>query len=378
MQNGKFNIPIEIFLPPDFPVAAPAPFVRPTAAMCLAPTHPFVDVSSGMVNTPAVVSWAFPGSKLAGVLAEMSTHFGEQSPVYARSVTDPASPATSSQHSTPVISPYGSHYRPPAPASPPGSNPYSTSNGSYFPNPLRNPAPSASRPAQPSTMYPTYPTPTVAGGAQYPGAVHNPYISAGHPAHSGPDAGLYSASRVQPVPPGYPIGAAAGYPSGPSHLQQPQPVPPPVKPGISAEAAKSRRSAAFRRTAVESLTKRLLASLQQSEPEIQNQTIEMLEQTAKIEANRKVGCRSIPLYPSWREWHASLSQSCTLTMVDPLPRTIRCGNGICTAASQWVPSSCTTSIVLHYVLPHTCTARYTAAITILFYPPHVIWDVCSP
>lgn len=148
-------------------------------------------------------------------------------------------------------------------------------------------------------MYPTYPTPAGVGGSHYPGATHNPYIAAGHPAHPPPDAGLYGATpvtRVQPEPPGYPIGAAAGYPSGPSHLQQPQPPPLPVKPGISAEAAKARRSAAFRRTAVESLTKRLLASLQQSESEIQKQTIEMLEKTAKVEANRKVGSRSMLLY----------------------------------------------------------------------------------
>lgn len=266
------------------------PYVRPTPAMCLAPTHPFVDVSTGVINTPAVVSWSFPSSKLVTVLADMSTHFGEQSPVYARPPTQPASPATSSPHGSPAVSPYGTNYRPPAPANPPVSNHYPTNNGSHFPNPLRTSPSSSSLPAQPSTMYPTYPTQTSTGSAHYPTA-HNPYISPmkpGHLGHPPPDAGLYGATPVSqppPGPPAYPVGAAVGY-HGAHH--QPSPPPPPPKTGISAEAAKARRSAAFRRTAIESLTKRLLASLQQSEIQIQHKSVKVMEEKAHLEDNRKV------------------------------------------------------------------------------------------
>eukprot|EP00892_Ulva_mutabilis_P007351 jgi/Ulvmu1/4989/UM021_0006.1 len=281
--NGKFNIPIEVLIPPDFPIGAPAPYVRPTAAMCLAPTHPFVDVSTGIINTPAIVSWAFPSSKLVGVLAEMSTHFGEQSPVYARPPSHPASPSPSSPHATPAMSPYGSNYRPPAPANPAINNPYPANNGSYFPNPLRTSSSSPSLPAQQSSMYPTYPAQSPMAASHYP-AAHNPYISQPPPARAAPDAGLYGAVRP-PGPPAYPVGAAAGYPSAQSPLYPP---PPPPKPGMSPEAAAARRSAAFRRTAIESLTKRLLASLQQSEPQVQHKAVEALEEKALLEENRKV------------------------------------------------------------------------------------------
>jgi UEV domain len=84
LQNGQFNIPVEIVLPPDFPVAAPDVFVRPTESMVVASNHPFVEVNTGAVNTPSIVSWTFPRSNLTSCLTELSAEFGTQSPVYAR------------------------------------------------------------------------------------------------------------------------------------------------------------------------------------------------------------------------------------------------------------------------------------------------------
>lgn len=273
--------------------------------MCLAPTHPFVDVASGMINTPAVVSWSFPSSKLDGLLAEMSTNFGEQSPVYTRPVAE--TPAAISRNSTPTY--YGDNHRPQGPSTPPVSDPYTTSDGSYFPNPLRNPAPSPTLPAEPNTLYPTYPTTASAGRSHYPPA-HNPYIASAQPTYPSPDSGLYGstpATRPPPTPPAYPVGGAVGYPGGPPPMPQGQPQPPP-NPGTSAEAAKARRSAAFRRTAMEALTKRLLASLQQSEPEIQQKTAEALGQRTKLEENRKVG----PHLPALCELANRARSKCTV------------------------------------------------------------------
>lgn len=295
MQNGQFNIPVEVVLPPDFPVTAPEVYVRPTATMIVAPNHPFVEASSGAVNTPSIVTWTYPRSNLTSCLTELSAEFGTQSPVYARPAgsAQPTPAQTPNVASFPVPNPYATTGQQPAqptnapartafgndpyspnPTNPAAvQNPYGTdSSNPYMTNPLRPNANSnpPARPANPS-MFPGYPpAASGAGGGTY--APSNPYISArpgGTGATPGPAATFPYGSNTAALVAGQ---AAAGGAPNP---------PPPDKTSSLSE---------FRRAAIQSLSERLSRSIEQSEHLIDEETEKLLQQTRQVEENRKVCC----------------------------------------------------------------------------------------
>ena len=290
LQNGNFNIPVEILLPPDFPVAAPEVYVRPTDTMIVAPNHPFVEAVSGAVNTPSIVTWTHPRSNLASCLTELSAEFGTQSPVYARppGSARPSPAQQSAVSSFPVPNPYATSGQQPAantgPAHTPfANNPYTSSptnpapsqklysaeaSNPYMTNPLRPNANPPARPANPS-MFPVYP-PAVSGSAYPP----NPYISGpsgtgATPAARFPYGGNNAAALAAEQ-------AAAGGAPNP---------PPPDKNASLSE---------FRRAAIQSLSERLALSVEQSEHLISEETDKLLEQTRLVGENRKVCSAVLP------------------------------------------------------------------------------------
>jgi hypothetical protein len=225
LQNGVFYIPVEVVLPPDFPVAAPDVFVRPTETMILASNHPFVEASTGAVNTPSIVSWTFPRSNLTSSLTELSSEFGTRSPVYAK-------PEGSTQpiraHPLPNSFPYSTEAQTPA-------------QPDFMINPLR-----------PGTN--AYPPATAANQSRYP--VYPPAVS--------PTGG----TGFPPLNPYIPTEAAS--------------VPRP--PAQDKEASLTK----FRTAAIQSLTERLAKSIEQSEHLIAAETDKLLESSRLVEDNRKV------------------------------------------------------------------------------------------
>lgn len=58
-----------VWLPEQFPLAAPIVYVEPTSEMMVKPGHPFVE-PSGLVSSLYLDNWLFPGSSLR-ILAEV-------------------------------------------------------------------------------------------------------------------------------------------------------------------------------------------------------------------------------------------------------------------------------------------------------------------
>jgi UEV domain len=261
VQNGKFNIPVEVILPPDFPVGAPEVYVRPTPSMVLSESHPFVSATSGEVNTPAIVGWTFPRSNLSSCLTEMSAQFGQLAPVYSRA-TSSAAGSTSATSSHPIAN---------SQATP--SNPYMANP--YTPNPLRASASAGAASQRPAdtSMYPAYPLarPPTASPPTYPPT--NPYLDT--------PGGVSS----QPMFP-YGGSGAAGV-GGPDADARPRPPAPPVGPPVP---TKQQALDAFRETAIDALASRILASIEQSEHRIHDGTQALLAKHERVEANRKVRC----------------------------------------------------------------------------------------
>lgn len=56
LQGHKYNIPVAVWLPEQYPTQPPQLFVEPTADMMISPGHSFVDASGG-VRSSYIVSW---------------------------------------------------------------------------------------------------------------------------------------------------------------------------------------------------------------------------------------------------------------------------------------------------------------------------------
>eukprot|EP01025_Chloroclados_australasicus_P039643 TRINITY_DN41141_c0_g1_i1.p1 TRINITY_DN41141_c0_g1~~TRINITY_DN41141_c0_g1_i1.p1 ORF type:complete len:458 (-),score=44.32 TRINITY_DN41141_c0_g1_i1:461-1834(-) len=82
-MSKKFNIPIEMYLPVNYPVAAPIVYVVPTSDMVIKQGHSVVD-ANGLVNTQFMRNWSRQRSDLLGLCQDMSICFGQEPPVYAK------------------------------------------------------------------------------------------------------------------------------------------------------------------------------------------------------------------------------------------------------------------------------------------------------
>mmetsp|Transcript_29649 Transcript_29649/g.43155 ORF Transcript_29649/g.43155 Transcript_29649/m.43155 type:complete len:426 (+) Transcript_29649:62-1339(+) len=99
-RGNTYNIPVDIYLPPAYPLKPPVCFVRPVAGMMIKERHRHV-AGDGMVYCPYLHGWRPHNHELNGLVAELSRIFGESPPVFAK----PASPppmATASAAATPV------------------------------------------------------------------------------------------------------------------------------------------------------------------------------------------------------------------------------------------------------------------------------------
>lgn len=83
-QGVKYQIPVAIICPPQYPNQPPVPYVRPTPAMILRPKHQNVD-TSGRVHLPHYLGvWDKTQYNLHGVVVTMSRVFSVAPPVNSR------------------------------------------------------------------------------------------------------------------------------------------------------------------------------------------------------------------------------------------------------------------------------------------------------
>lgn len=73
-QTVKYNIPVAVWLPEQFPLAPPIVYVVPTPDMMIKPGHSVVD-PSGSVASLYLENWLYPGSNLR-ILAEVGRQAG--------------------------------------------------------------------------------------------------------------------------------------------------------------------------------------------------------------------------------------------------------------------------------------------------------------
>lgn len=81
-RGATYNIPIELFLPPNYGPKGPVIYVRPAEGMKLKEGHPHVG-SNGMVYMPYLHAWRPHSCNLTAAVTHMSTIFGSQPPVFA-------------------------------------------------------------------------------------------------------------------------------------------------------------------------------------------------------------------------------------------------------------------------------------------------------
>ena len=101
-EGAQYNIPVNVWLPEAFPLAAPLCFVTPDQSMGIKPRHAHVD-QQGAVALPYLQTWSpHAGSNLIELVGIMSSVFGQDPPVYKR--PDPAPRASGAFVDTGAIS----------------------------------------------------------------------------------------------------------------------------------------------------------------------------------------------------------------------------------------------------------------------------------
>jgi ESCRT-I complex subunit TSG101 len=215
-----YNIPIQVYLPEDFPYKEPICYVRPTPVMSINVSET-VD-SSGKINIPYLASWR-KGSELKALIDLIAQKFGTVTPLYHKS---------SSNNGVAQIRPASGSFSQTSIASPG----YPTALPSMPNQQATPPYPSYTQPNQPSLPYPSsipnsvstpYPPimPPSSSSSQY--SPYNPYTPSGYANMPAPTP--FNNQVKPPVPP--PPTAYTSY-------QQPRPTQPSFTSNYSDETLK--------------------------------------------------------------------------------------------------------------------------------------------
>ena len=82
-KGSTYNIPVDMYLPPQYPHRPPVIFVRPTPGMMIKPNHQHVG-SDGNVYMPYLTEWRAPTHSLVEMAVCLSSLFGAEPPCYAK------------------------------------------------------------------------------------------------------------------------------------------------------------------------------------------------------------------------------------------------------------------------------------------------------
>lgn len=82
-RGATYNIPVDVYLPPQYPIRPPVVYVRPVSSMMIKEGHRHV-AADGMVYMPYLHSWNAGSHNLVDACLAMSQMFGNDPPVYAK------------------------------------------------------------------------------------------------------------------------------------------------------------------------------------------------------------------------------------------------------------------------------------------------------
>lgn len=89
-RGVTYNLPIDMFLPPPYPLRPPTVYVRPVSSMAIRENHRHVGLD-GQVYLPYLHEWRPTSHDLCELAVWMSSTFGSDPPCYAK----PVNPSTS-------------------------------------------------------------------------------------------------------------------------------------------------------------------------------------------------------------------------------------------------------------------------------------------
>ena len=87
-NGSSYNIPVDIWIPPEYPATPPEAYVMPTAGMAIKPRHQHVG-SDGKCYFPYLHSWNH-SCNLLNLVQTVQVCFGADPPVYAKPQPQPA------------------------------------------------------------------------------------------------------------------------------------------------------------------------------------------------------------------------------------------------------------------------------------------------
>ena len=215
--RGKhYNIPVEMYLPEDFPYRAPICYVRPTPLMSIN-VNETVD-ASGKINHQYLASWS-KTSELKNLVSAIAVKFGEKTPLYNKNTGNVRPPSGGQMNSTPGYPTNGAPVASAQPLSNVQYPSYSQSNPS-LPYPTQNTYPNAvPSGAHMPTPYP----PVISNASNQPYGSYNPYTPAGY--SNMPTPSLYNNQQRPPIPPPPSIHAANYNQARPVSSQVAQQIP---------------------------------------------------------------------------------------------------------------------------------------------------------
>jgi len=176
IRGTRYNIPVRIWIPVEYPYRPPMAYVTPAAGMSITPNHPHVN-ASGVVFLPYMQTWNPATHSLLALVQAMVQVFGQKTPLYS---------APAGQSPPPSYPGYG---QPAAGGYPPRATsgtfpPPQSSSGTYQPlypgqTPSSSPYSPYSRPQQPQSGSPYPPAQPPQSGSPYPPAQpsSSPYAS---------------------------------------------------------------------------------------------------------------------------------------------------------------------------------------------------------
>lgn len=82
-RGTRYNIPVVMWLPENYPRQSPFVYVTPTHDMIIKPNHSFVD-PTGLVRSIYINNWQYPRSNLNEMAHDTAIQFGTEPPLFSK------------------------------------------------------------------------------------------------------------------------------------------------------------------------------------------------------------------------------------------------------------------------------------------------------
>jgi len=156
IRGTRYNIPVRMWIPVEYPYRPPMVYVTPTPGMSITPNHPQVN-ASGVVFLPYMQTWNPATHSLLPLVQAMTTVFSQKTPLYSGPPPQAAPPSYPGYGQQPPNAypprPAAGGYQPPYPGQ--QAQPQPARFSPYSSQPPQQPQqPSPYPPQQPQQGYP--------------------------------------------------------------------------------------------------------------------------------------------------------------------------------------------------------------------------------